>query len=251
MYFRDLGRGRVWKNLLTLLTHIEKRQGKKGEEMHLSAIRKLNRMQRYISVVGTGSIVRGFFENLVEKVHLITSQKVISPDDNLSDYFLYLKDLNAKDMVRTLSSISGKAIFKRPGLVAVHVDPNKFNIFRKYTSGLLTHRPLIICDKEREALRNFELDCHVVKDYGNQFSITLYQVMGIADQEAYLVDQNSMKIESVSIYSGTRRGLGAPIAITGGDDGAKAVGAFTLDDNEQISVVLFSQIDRSRISSGW
>ena len=75
--------------------------------------------------------------------------------------------------------------------------------------------------------------------------------MGIADEEAYLVDPNSMKIEGASIYSHNRRGLGAPVAITGKDGKTKAVGAITLDDNEQISFVLFSQIDRSRLPQGW
>lgn len=75
--------------------------------------------------------------------------------------------------------------------------------------------------------------------------------MGIADEEAYHVDPNSMKIEGASIYSHNRRGLGAPVVITGKDGKTKAVVAITLGDNEQISLVLFSQIDRSRLPKGW
>ena len=75
--------------------------------------------------------------------------------------------------------------------------------------------------------------------------------MGIADEEAYLVDPNSMKIEGASIYSHNRRGLGAPVAITGKDGKSKAVVAITLGDNEQISFVLFSQFDRLRLPQGW
>nr|XP_058941709.1 uncharacterized protein LOC131770006 isoform X2 [Pocillopora verrucosa] len=58
-----------------------------------------------------------------------------------------------------------------------------------------------------------------------------------------------MKIEGASIYSHNRRGLGAPVVITGKDGKTKAVVAITLGDNEQISLVLFSQIDRSRLPS--
>ena len=60
-----------------------------------------------------------------------------------------------------------------------------------------------------------------------------------------------MKIEGASIYSHNRRGLGAPVVITGKDGKTKAVVAITLGDNEQISLVLFSQIDRSRLPKGW
>ena len=75
--------------------------------------------------------------------------------------------------------------------------------------------------------------------------------MGIVDEEAYLDDHISLEIESAGIYSHDRKGLGAPIAITGEDCEAKAVGAITLGNNQQISFVLFSQIDRARLPPGW
>ena len=45
------------------------------------------------SFVGTGSLVKEFFENCDQKIHLIASEKVFSSDD-LSSYFLWFKKPN-------------------------------------------------------------------------------------------------------------------------------------------------------------
>ena len=203
------------------------------------------------SFVGTGSLVKEFFENCDQKIHLIASEKVFSSDD-LSSYFLWFKKPNGGNKRRMgLLSICKRMIKKSDGLAFVPVDRNKFNFFRKRYSGILTHRPFTIRAEGKEGLRNSELCCHVVEESGNTFAIKPYQVMEIAGKEPYLTDQNSMKIESAGIYSHNRKGLGAPITITGENGIAKAVGAVTLGNNQQISFVLFLQIDRTRLPPGW
>ena len=202
--------------------------------------------------VGTGSLVKEFFENCDQKIHLITSEKVLSSHD-LSCYFLWFKKLDGRSNKkwRGLLSICKREVRISHGLAFVPVDRTKFNPFQKRDSGILTHRPFTICAEGKEGLRNSKLHCHVVEVPEDKFAIKQYQVLGIADEEAYLVDHNSMKLESTSIYSHNRKGLGAPFSITGEDGIAKAVGAVTLGNNQQISYVLFSQIDRKRLPSGW
>ena len=200
--------------------------------------------------VGTGSLIEDLFPKCDKKIHLVTSDKVISSDD-LSCYSLYFKksEDKEKEPKKLDDMVSSEVIFKS-GLAIVPVDPSKLGIIRKYTSGLLNHRPFTICPKVKEGLRNYELYCHVVEEAGKSFAIRPYQVKGIADEETYLTDNNSIKIKSTSICSSYRKGLGAPIAITVKGE-AKAVGAITLGNNKQISFVLFSQIDRTRAFSGW
>ena len=200
--------------------------------------------------VGTGSLIEDLFPKCDKKIHLVTSDKVIS-SDFLSCYYLYFKKSNGKgkEPKKLDDMVSSEVIFKS-GLAIVPIDPSKLGIIRKHTSGLLNHRPFTICTKVKEGLRNYELYCHVVEEAGTSFAIRPYQVKGIADEETYLTDNNSTKIESTSFYSSYRKGLGAPIAITVKGE-AKAVGAITLGNNEQISFVLFSQIDRTRAFSGW
>ena len=200
--------------------------------------------------VGTGSLIKDFFPKCDKKIHLVTSDKVISSDD-LSCYSLYFKKSKdkGKEPKKLVDMVSDEVIFKS-GLAIVPVDPNKLGILRKHTSGLLNHRPFAICAKVKEGLRNDELYCHVVEESGESFAIRPYQVKGIADEETYLADHNSIKIGSASFCSSYRKGLGAPIAITVEGE-AVAVGAITLGNNEQISFVLFSQIDRTRAFSGW
>ena len=202
--------------------------------------------------VGTGSLVEEFSENCDQKIHLIASEKVFSSQD-LRCYFLWFKKLDGSSdkQWRGLLSICDSLVYFSHGLAFVPVDRTKLNCFRKRYSGILTHRPFTICAEGKEGLRNSKLHCHVVEVSEDKFGIKKYQVLGIADEEAYLVDHNSMKIESTDIYRHNRKGLGAPISITGEDGKKKAVGAITLGDNEQISFVLFSQIDRSRLPLGW
>ena len=200
--------------------------------------------------VGTGSLIEDLFPKCDKKIHLVTSDKVIS-SDYLSCYYLYFKKSKdkGKKPKKLDDMVSSEVIFKS-GLAIVPVDPSKLGIIRKHTSGLLNHRPFTICTKVKEGLRNYELYCHVVEEAGKSFAIRPYQVKGIADEETYLTDNNSIKIESTCFCSSYRKGLGAPIAITVEGE-AKAVGAITLGNNEQISFVLFSQIDRTRAFSGW
>ena len=199
--------------------------------------------------VGTGSLIEDLFPKCDIKIHLVTSDKVISSDD-LSCYSLYFKKSKDKGKEpKKLDMVSSEVIFKS-GLAIVPVYPSKLGIIKKYTSGLLNHRPFTICPEVKEGLRNYELYCHVVEEAGKSFAIRPYQVKGITDEETYLTDNNSIKIESASFFSSYRKGLGAPIAITVKGE-AKAVGAITLGNNEQISFVLFSQIDRTRAFSGW
>ena len=200
--------------------------------------------------VGTGSLIEDLFPKCDKKIHLVTSDKVIS-SDYLSCYYLYFKKSKdkGKEPKKLDDMVSSKVIFKS-GLAIVPIDPSKLGIIRKHTSGLLNHRPFTICTKVKEGLRNYELYCHVVEEAGKSFAIRPYQVKGIADEETYLTDNNSIKIESTCFCSSYRKGLGAPIAITVEGE-AKAVGAITLGNNEQISFVLFSQIDRTRAFSGW
>ena len=200
--------------------------------------------------VGTGSLIEDLFPKCDKKIHLVTSDKVISSDD-LSCYSLYFKKSKdkGKEPKKLDDMVSSEVIFKS-GLAIVPVDPSKLGIIRKHTSGLLNHRPFTICPEVKEGLRNYELYCHVVEEVGKSFAIRPYQVKGITDEETYLTDNNSIKIESASFFSSYRKGLGAPIAITVKGE-AKAVGAITLGNNEQISFVLFSQIDRTRAFSGW
>ena len=200
--------------------------------------------------VGTGSLIEDLFPKCDKKIHLVTSDKVIS-SDYLSCYYLYFKKSKdkGKEPKKLDDMVSSEVIFKS-GLAIVPIDPSKLGIIRKHTSGLLNHRPFTICTKVKEGLRNYELYCHVVEEAGKSFAIRPYQVKGIADEETYLTDNNSIKIESTFFCSSYRKGLGAPIAITVEGE-AKAVGAITLGNNEQISFVLFSQIDRTRAFSGW
>ena len=201
--------------------------------------------------VGTGSLVQGLFLEFEEKIHLVTSNKVISPNDDLSCYSLYFmksKD-KGKKPEKLDKMVSHKVIFKS-GLAIVPINPKKLGFTRQYTSGLVNHRPFTICVKVREDLRNDELYCHVVEESGNSIVIRPYEVKGIADEETYVTDHSSLKIESSSFCSSNRKGLGAPIAITVEDE-AVAVGAITLSNNKQLSFVLFSQIDRTRTLSGW
>ena len=201
--------------------------------------------------VGTGSLIQGLFLEFEEKIHLVTSNKVISPNDDLSCYSLYFmksKDKGKKPEELT-KMVSPKVIFKS-GLAIVPINPKKLGFTRQYTSGLVNHRPFTICVKVKEDLRNDELYCHVVEESGNSIVIRPYEVKGIADEETYVTDHSSLKIESSSFCSSNRKGLGAPITITFEDE-AVAVGAITLSNNKQLSFVLFSQIDRTRTLSGW
>ena len=199
--------------------------------------------------VGTGSLVQGLFLNFEEKIHLVTSNKVISSED-LNCYSLYFKKSRdrEKKSKKLVKMASEKTIFKS-GLAIVPIDPEKLGIIRQYTSGLLKHRPFTIHTVVKEYLRNDKLYCHVVEESGKSFAIRPYQVKGIADEETYVTDLNSIVIESASLCSSYRKGLGAPITITVKDE-AFAVGATTLGNNEQLSFVLFSQIDRTRAISG-
>ena len=201
--------------------------------------------------VGTGSLVQGFFLQFEEKIHLVTSNKVISPNDYLSCYSLYFmksKD-KGKEPEKLAKMVSDKVIFKS-GLAIVPIDPKKLGFIRQYTSGFVNHRPFTIRFKVKEDLRNDELYCHVIEESGKSIAIRPYEVKGIADEETYVTDHSSIKIESTSFCSSHRKGLGAPIAITVKDE-AVAVGAITLSNNKQLSFVLFSQIDRKQAFSGW
>ena len=206
------------------------------------------------ALVGTGSLVKDFFEDSGRKVHLITSDRVISPDD-LSSYFLCFKKLNGSNKgPRMLLSICDKKIFYSHGLAIVPLDPEKFNAAKRRTSGLLNHRPFTINTGRNQGLRNCILYCHVVEKSDEMlFTTRLCKVMGIADEETYLADLlvTPRKIEGASVYRGSQKGLGAPITITGENSVAEAVGAITLGNNQQISFVLFSQIKRSPLPSGW
>ena len=205
-------------------------------------------------LVGTGCLVKDFFEDSSRKVHLITSDSVISSDD-LSSYFLCFKKLNGSNKgPRMLLSICDEKIRYSPGLAIVPVDPEKFNAAKKRTSGLLNHRPFTINTARNQVLRNCDLYCHVVEESDKMlFTTRLYKVMGIVDEETYLADllETPRKIEGPSVYRGSQKGLGAPITITGENGVAEAVGAITLGNNQQISFVLFSQIKRSPLPSGW
>ena len=200
--------------------------------------------------VGTGSLIKDFFPKC-DKIHLVTSDNVISPIHGLSFYSLYFKRSNGKgkEPKKLVDMVSDEVIFKS-GLAIVPIDPNKLGIIRKRNSGLLNHRPFTICTKVKKDLRNDELYCHVIEGSRELFAITPYQVKGIADKETYIADDSLGKIESSRFYKDYRKGLGAPITITVKEE-AVAVGAITLGNNEQISFVLFSQIDRTRICSGW
>ena len=202
--------------------------------------------------IGTGSLIKDLFFNCVKKIHLVTSDKVIS-SDKLDCYSLYLKKSKdkRKEPKKLVSMASDEVIFKS-GLAIVPIDPNKLGIIRKHTSGLMNHRPFTICPKVelKEHLRNYELYCYVVEEAGESFAIRPYLVKGIADEETYIADHSSGKIESTRFLKDYRKGLGAPITITVEGE-AVAVGAITLGNNEQLSFVLFSQIDRARALSGW
>ena len=187
-------------------------------------------------LLGTGSLVKDFFENsLVKGIYLITSDEVISSDD-LSRYFLRFKKLNGKVKERPLRSVGDTVIFKSPGLAIVPVDRNKFSFIRKRTSGLLHHRPFTLYNEENEGGIISESYFHAVVEFGN----TSFEI------KPFPADKISTETESVSWF---RKSLGAPILFTS-DGKAKAVGAITRN-NKQISRVLFSQIDRYRICSGW
>ena len=195
----------------------------------ICAIWKNNPQGQGRSFVGTGSLVKDFYKDCDNKIHLITSREVISSND-ISGYSLCFKNSKKRDKRRReLSSIGNSAKFISHGLTVVAVDPDKFSFIRRCTSGLLTYRPFAICDEENEG--NSKLYCHFFK--GNEESFT---------KSSYLVTENvSLNQES----------LGAPTVITGKDGEAKAFGIITRDNNMQISHVLFSQIYWSRVCSGW
>lgn len=195
----------------------------------ICAIWKNNPQGQGRSFVGTGSLVKDLYKDYDKKIHLITSREVISSKD-ISGYSLCFKNSKERDKRRRkLSSIGNGAKFISHGLTVVAVDPDKFSFIRRRTSGLLTYRPFAICDEENEG--NSELYCHFFK--GNEESFK---------KRSYLVTENvSLNQES----------LGAPTVITGKDGEAKAFGIITRDNNMQISHVLFSQINWSRVCSGW
>ena len=194
--------------------------------------------------IGTGSLIKDFFPNCDKKIHLVTSDKVIS-SDALRFYSLYFKkskDKKEEEPKKLVDMVSGNVILKS-GLAIVPVDPNKLNFKKK------SHPPSTICAKVRKDLRNDELYCHVLESFGGPFTITPYQVKGIADKETYIADDISRKMKSSRFYKDHRKGLGAPITITVNEE-VVVVGAITLDNNNQISFVLFSEIDRTWINSG-
>ena len=199
--------------------------------------------------IGTGSLIKDFFPKCDKKIHLVTSDKVISSDD-LRCYSLYFKKSKDKgeEPKKLVDMVSDDVIFKS-GLAIVPVDPNKLNFKRKLSFGPPNHFLFTICTKVKKDLRNNELYCHVVESSGGPFTITPYQVKGIAAKEPYIADGISGKMESSRFYKDYRKGLGAPITITVNEE-TVVVGAITLDNNKQISFVLFSQIDRTRICSG-
>ena len=231
---------------------LRKERERKEQKCILATCAIQTRTKNGDNFVGTGSLVKEFFENCDQKIHLIASEKVFS-SRNLSCYFLRFKKLDGRSNKkwRGLLSICKGEVRISHGLAFVPVDRTKFNPFRKRYSGILTHRPFTISAERKEGLRDSELYCHVVVESGNKFDIRKYKVMGIAVEEAHFTDPNSMKIESADMYSHNRKGLGAPLSITGENGEKEAVGAFTLGDNEQVSFVLFSQIDRSRLPPGW
>ena len=199
--------------------------------------------------IGTGSLIKDFFPKCDQKIHLVTSDKVISSHE-LHCYYVYFKKSKDKgeERKKLVDMKSGDVIFKS-GLAIVPVDPNKLNFKKKRILGS-PYQPLFtIPNKVRKDLRNDQLYCQVVESSGGPFTITPYQVKGIADKETYIADDISGKMESSRFYKDHRKGLGAPITITV-DEEAVVVGAITLDNNNQISFVLFSEIDRKRICSG-
>ena len=239
-------------NTWPLIHGLRKERERKEQKCILATCAIQTRTKNGDNFVGTGSLVKEFFENCDQKIHLIASEKVFSSHD-LSCYFLRFKKLDgcSNKKWRRLLSICKREVRISHGLAFVPVDRTKFNPFRKGYSGILTHRPFTISAERKEGLRDSELCCHVVEESGNKFDIKQYKVLGIAVEEAHFTDHNSMKIESADMYSHNRKGLGAPFSITGEDGKKKAVGAFTLGDNEQVSFVLFSQIDRSHLPLGW
>ena len=199
--------------------------------------------------IGTGSLIKDFFPKCDQKIHLVTSDKVISSHE-LHCYYVYFKKSKDKgeERKKLVDMKSGDVIFKS-GLAIVPVDPNKLNFKKKRILGS-PYQPLFtIPNKVRKDLRNDQLYCQVVESSGGPFTITPYQVKGIADKETYIADDISGKMKSSKFYKDHRKGLGAPITITV-DEEAVVVGAITLDNNDKISFVLFSEIDRTRISSG-
>ena len=215
---------------------LKKDREKMGKKCTLAtcAIGKEIPGQRY-SLVGTGSLVRDFFIKNDKKVHLITSDKVIS-SEILSGYFLWFKKSNGRDKKKeTLLSIGSEVIFKSPGLAVVPVDPQKIGRIRKHTSGLLHYRPFTLYDKGNEDARISGSYVHAVMEYENSFSI-----------KPYPVEQISTEVERINL---SLKSLGAPIVITS-DGEARVMGTITSSDM-QISRVLFSQIDRYRAVSGW
>ena len=71
------------------------------------------------SLVDTGSLVRDFFIKNDKKVHLITSDEVIS-SKNLSGYFLWFKKSNGRDKKQeTLLSIGSEVTLLIPKKLAV------------------------------------------------------------------------------------------------------------------------------------
>lgn len=217
---------------LTPPTHPTREDRRRKENkclLAICAIWKNNPHGQGRSFVGTGSLVKDFYKDCDKKIHLITSREVISSKD-ISGYSLCFKKSKKRDKRRReLSSIGNGANFISHGLTVVAVDPDKFSFIRRRTSGLLTYRPFAICDEENEG--NSKLYCHFFK--GNEESFK---------KRSYLVTENvSLNQES----------LGAPTVITGKDGEAKAFGIITRDNNMQISHVLFSQINWSRVCSGW
>ena len=242
------------KTILPVHTpRIEREREEKKCMLATCAIWKKISGQGY-SLVGTGSLVKDFFGNYGRSVHLITSDKVISIDD-LSCYFLRFKKLDGRIKERRqLVSICDEVIYKSHGLAIVPVNPDKIDFVKKPTTGLLNHRPFTIRAERKEGLKYLCLYCHVVEGFDEKsFTTRVYKVMGIADEETYLADQliSPMKIDGASVYRGSQRGLGAPITITGERGVAEAVGVITLGNNQEISFVLFSQINRSPFPSGW
>lgn len=164
--------------------------------------------------VGTGSLVKDFFPALERKIHLVTSEKVIQPD-NLNGYFLCFKSLKGKDKQPVkLTSVwnkSDKVIFTS-GLAFVPVDPDRLGVIRKSRSGLVNHRPFTVCDQPKEDLSHHKLYCHVVDESGKSFVIRPFQLNDIADEQPFLTDQHFKFSQPRDFCGNNRKGHGAPIA---------------------------------------
>ena len=206
--------------------------------------------------VGSGSLVKNLLERpgLERNIQLVTSEKVIQPSDhdNLQGFSLCFKKLDSTDKkpLTNLASVWNPRdnVCFTSGLAIIPLDPAMLGTFRKFNSGLVTHRPFTVDTVygQQNKDSSIKLYCHVVEDEGTSFVTRTYTLekKDINGRVQYVLVDHDFIFKNLQEFCGhdsTRKPDGASITRTV-DKKAVAVGVLTFRNND-IFPVLFSQLD--------